>query len=69
VKEFTFRENYVNSLAFCTSNMQLKQGYFLKYHTNRDSEAPDKDSRGDLFGRIKGRNQEETELIGPLYTK
>jgi hypothetical protein len=68
VEGFTFRENYVNSLDFCTGNLQLKQGYFLKYHTNRASEVPSKAVERDLFDRIKS-NQVETELIEPLYTK
>jgi hypothetical protein len=46
VKEFTFRENYVNSLALCTGNIKLIQGYFLKYHTNRASEAPNWQQKG-----------------------
>jgi hypothetical protein len=49
--------------------MKLIQGYFLKYYTNKASEAPNKAAERDLFDRIKGSTQVETKLIGPLYTK
>jgi hypothetical protein len=36
--------------------MQLKHGYFLKYHTNRASEVLNEAAEKDLFSRKKGGN-------------